>query len=256
MKIAVAGATGRVGRPTVEVLEERGHDVVPMSRATGVDLLTGAGLDEALTGVTCVIDAASWPTPDQQEATEYFRTATRNLHAAGVRAGVERIVAVSIIGTDRFTTGYGASKIVHEQEMLDGPIPVQILRASQFHEFVPLLVEWGTQDGVVHLQRTRVQPVAARTVAEATVDLALAPTISNAPIPEVAGPKEEEMIDLGTRLVARRGDSLRVEGGSDPAFPDVDVYENGGLLPSPHAALAGPTFKEWLDATVTAGSAA
>lgn len=249
MKIAVAGATGRVGRPTVDVLAEREHQVVPMSRATGVDLVTGAGLDEALTGVSCLIDAASWPTPDQQEATDFFRTATRNLHAAGLRAAVERIVALSIIGTDRFTTGYGASKMVHEQEMLDGPIPVQILRASQFHEFVPLLVQWGTQDGVVRLQRTRFQPVAARTVAEAAVDLAAAPAISNTPIPEVAGPQEEEMVDVGTRLVARRGDDLRVVGGSDPAFPDVDVYENGGLLPSPHAILAGPTFDEWLDAT-------
>ncbi|MGH3138147.1 MAG: NAD-dependent epimerase/dehydratase family protein, partial [Gaiellales bacterium] len=43
MKIAVAGATGRVGRHIVEVLEERGHDVVPISRATGVDVITGQG---------------------------------------------------------------------------------------------------------------------------------------------------------------------------------------------------------------------
>jgi nucleoside-diphosphate-sugar epimerase len=38
-RIAVAGATGRVGRHAVEVLQERGHDVVPMWRATGVDIV-------------------------------------------------------------------------------------------------------------------------------------------------------------------------------------------------------------------------
>ena len=50
-KIAVAGATGRVGRHIVDVLEAAGHDVVPISRATGVDVVTGEGLDEALAGV-------------------------------------------------------------------------------------------------------------------------------------------------------------------------------------------------------------
>ncbi len=49
-KIAVVGATGRVGSPTVEILRERGHDVVPVSRTTGVDMVTGDGLGEALDG--------------------------------------------------------------------------------------------------------------------------------------------------------------------------------------------------------------
>ena len=47
-KIAVAGATGRVGRHVVEVLKERGLDVVAMSRATGVDVITAEGLADAL----------------------------------------------------------------------------------------------------------------------------------------------------------------------------------------------------------------
>ena len=37
-RIAVAGATGRVGRHVVDVLEEQGHDVVPISRSAGVDV--------------------------------------------------------------------------------------------------------------------------------------------------------------------------------------------------------------------------
>jgi nucleoside-diphosphate-sugar epimerase len=35
-KIAVAGATGRVGRHVVDVLEAQGHDVVPISPSSGV----------------------------------------------------------------------------------------------------------------------------------------------------------------------------------------------------------------------------
>jgi len=101
----------------------------------------------------------------------------------------------------------------------------------------------------------RIQPVAARTVAQALGDLATdpewedAPASSDVPIPEIAGPREENLVDLAKLLVARRGDPVRIEGVSDPADPDRDVYEKGGLLPSPHATLAGPTFEEWLDST-------
>ena len=68
MKIAVAGATGRVGHHLVEVLEARGHEVVAIARSTGVDVITGQGLAEALEGVDCIVDTATSPSPDQQEA--------------------------------------------------------------------------------------------------------------------------------------------------------------------------------------------
>jgi nucleoside-diphosphate-sugar epimerase len=44
-KIAVAGATGRLGRQVVDILESGGYDVVPMSRSLGVDVVTREGLD-------------------------------------------------------------------------------------------------------------------------------------------------------------------------------------------------------------------
>ena len=114
-KIAVAGATGTVGQHAAGVLAERGHQVVPMSRSQGVDVITGDGLAAALAGVDCVIDAATGSSPGQQAATAFFTMASRNLHEAGQRAGVRRMIVVSIIGTDRFTAGYGAAKIAHEQ---------------------------------------------------------------------------------------------------------------------------------------------
>ena len=185
MKIAVAGATGRVGHHVVDVLEARGHDVVPMSRAGGVDIITGEGLAAALAGVHGIIDVATGPSPEEGAATEFFTTASRNLHEAGVRAGVQRMVVVSIIGCDRFTGGYGAAVLAHEQAAQSGPIPAQVLRAAQFHEFVAQLVEWGTQGEVSYLQNTRTQLVAARTVAEALADLAT----TDAPWPEHPRPR-------------------------------------------------------------------
>jgi uncharacterized protein YbjT (DUF2867 family) len=254
-KIAVAGATGRVGRHVVDVLKAEGHDVVAMSRSSGVDVVTGDGLAEALAGVECVIDVASGPSPDQEAATKFFTAAARNLHEAGERAGVQRLVVVSIIGCDRFTAGYSAAKVAHERAMLAGPIPVRILRAAQFHEFVAQLVEWGRQGAVSYVPQMRTQLVAARTVAQALADLATdpaavpAPGAAGAPIPEIAGPREESLVAMATLLVARRGDPVRIEGVSDPADPDRALYETGALLPGLHATLAGPTFAEWLDST-------
>jgi uncharacterized protein YbjT (DUF2867 family) len=257
-KIAVAGATGRVGRQVVDILESRGYDVVPVSRSQGVDVITGEGLDQALTGVDTIIDVATGPSPDQQAATEFFTTATRNLQEAGERAGVRRLVVVSIIGIDKFTGGYNAAKVAHEQAALAGPIPARIVRAAQFHEFVEELMRWGTQGDVSYVWEMRTQLVSARTVAEALVELATAPDpeFDAAETTEVAGPREERLVEAARLLAARRGGSLRVEESpSDPSDPDSERYANGAALPGPDAKLAGPTFEEWLDATMPAGRA-
>ena len=78
-KIAVTGATGRLGRQLVDVLEEQGHEVVPIARSKGVDVITGQGLVAALEGVDAVVDLATGPSPDEAEATEFFTTSMRNL---------------------------------------------------------------------------------------------------------------------------------------------------------------------------------
>jgi len=105
----------------------------------------------------------------------------------------------------------------------------------------------------------RTQLVAARTVAQALADLATgpdaapAPGSSGAPIVEIAGPREESLVEMARLLVARRGDPVRIEGVSDPADPDRELYETGALLPGPDATLAGPTFEEWLRLTPRSG---
>ena len=252
-RIAVAGATGRVGRHVVDALEGRGHEVVPISRATGVDVITGEGLAEALAGVDSVVDTATGPSPERQAATEFFTTAARNLHAAGEAAAVRGIVAVSIIGCDRFVGGYGAAKLAHENAVLAGPLPARILRASQFHEFVEQLLDWGNRGEVIHVPRMLTQLVAARTVAEALADLAIDPEWPTAAesaatsIPEIAGPRPEYLVEKARLLAARRSDAVPIEGVSDPDDPDRELQESGGLLPGPGAILAGPTFEEWLD---------
>jgi uncharacterized protein YbjT (DUF2867 family) len=247
MRIAVAGGTGRVGHHVMDVLTEQGHQAVAMSRSTGVDVITGEGLTAAVAGADCIIDVSTGPSPEEEAATAFFTTAARNLQTEGAKAGVGRLVVVSIIGAERFPAGYSAAKVAHERAALDGPVPVQVLRAAQFHEFVAELMGWGTQGDVAYVPEMRTQLVAARAVAEALVDLATGPEMpAGAPIPEIAGPREESLVEMARLLAARRGEPARVEGVIDPR--DGELYAAGALLPSPHATLAGPTYEAWLNA--------
>lgn len=253
MKIAVAGATGRVGHHVVDVLNERGHDVVPISRSQGVDVVSREGLDAALDGVDCIIDAASTSSPDKQDSIDYFVTATKHLHEAGQRVGVQRMVIVSIIGIDDFTGGYSAGKLAHERETLAGPIAARIVRAAQFHEFVEVLTGWATQGDVAYLPTMPVQLVAARSVAEVLADVATAADFApdqGAPgsrFLEVAGPREESLVAAAELLASRRGAPPKIEAVNNPDDPDLVLSAQGALLPGPDAILAGPTFEEWLD---------
>ena len=253
-KTAVTGATGRVGSPLVEILTRRGHDVVPIARSKGVDVVSGEGLEAALAGVETIIDTATGPSPDQREATEFFTASARNIQRAGAAAGVKRIVVVSIVGIDKFQGGYNAAKVAQEQALLEGPLPVRIVRATQFHEFVEQLVGWTIQDGVAHVPEMRTQPVAARVVAETIADAAEEPEIENGRITEVAGPQEERLADAAAALFASRGESLEIReqlqsvlvSRADDA--DAAAYAAGAALPNPGAKLAGPSFEEWLAA--------
>jgi uncharacterized protein YbjT (DUF2867 family) len=250
-KIAVAGATGRLGSELVDVLAERGHDVVPMARSKGVDVVTGEGLDDALAGVETIIDAATPPSPDEEAATAFFTASARNLQRAGAAAGAKRIIAVSIIGIDKFHSGYNAAKRAQEKTLLEGPLPVRIVRAAQFHEFVEPLLGWTVQDGVAHVPEFRTQLVAARVVAETLADAVEERDVENGRITEVAGPQEERLADVAAALFAKRGDSVEVResrGGvlAAPDDPDAAAYAEGAALPNPGAKLAGPSFREWL----------
>ena len=53
-KIVVLGATGLVGSQIAAALTADGHDVVPVSRRSGIDLMTGAGLEAAFAGSQAV----------------------------------------------------------------------------------------------------------------------------------------------------------------------------------------------------------
>ncbi|MBF6167062.1 NAD(P)H-binding protein [Streptomyces gardneri] len=245
MRIAVIGASGRIGRDVIDVLKNQGHDVVAISRSAGVDVYTGDGLAQALAGVHVVVDAVNATTTETEVVTDFFRTVARNVQHSAATAGVRRIVVVSIIGIDRFTAGHYAGKLAQENAYREGPVPVRILRAAQFHEFTEMMLDWTTRGDTAYVPKYRAQLVAARTVAERLAELAVSEDAPEAV--DIAGPEEFELATAVAEVAARRGEPARVHEIVDTADPDHQLQAGGALLAGPDAIIAGPTFAQWLD---------
>jgi uncharacterized protein YbjT (DUF2867 family) len=241
-KIVVAGGTGVLGRHVVERARAAGHTVVPLSRSTGQDVVAGTGLAEAMSGADVVIDVSNVPTLATKKSVDFFRCATGNLLAAEEAAGVGHHVAVSIIGIDAETTGYYAGKLEQERLVTSGPVPWTLLRATQFHEFVPQVLQ-RTVGPLVLLPAMRTATVAAAEVAQALVALSDGPAHGRAP--DLGGPEEAELADLVERYLAAKGRRRRVVRLPLPGAAGRRMRQ-GAFLPGPGADRGKQTFDEWL----------
>ncbi|WP_205879374.1 SDR family oxidoreductase [Leucobacter triazinivorans] len=239
MRIAIAGGTGTVGAHAVRLAEEAGHETIVLSRANGVDLVLGRGLD--LTGVDAVIDVSGTSTTSASKATGFFEAVTSTLHRAEREAGVGHHVALSIVGAAAAPHGYYAGKAAQERAVAAGPVPWTILRATQFFEFAEQVAVPLGAWRIVPAMRS--QPVAAASVAARLVRLAEHAPAGDAP--DLAGPAEMRMAELLRRVSAARGRPARVielplPGGFGRAL------RNGAVLPGPDAQLDGVSVDEWL----------
>lgn len=245
MKIAVAGGTGQAGAAAVAAARERGHDVVVLARAAGVDLVTGSGVAAALEGVDVIIDASGVQGKD--DPTAFHEAVTRSLTVEGSRAGVRHLVVLSIVGCDRVPSfALYAGKVAQERATAGAGIPFTISRATQFHEFARQV--WGfAKAGPVHFApRGRTQPVAVREVGARLVDLAEgAPADGRAP--DFAGPREEALGDMVRAYAKAAGQRGLIVPVSLPG-EFGRAQREGWLLPGDDAVLGTQTFAEWIAA--------
>lgn len=245
MRIAVVGATGRIGSLTVQALERNGHEPVPISRSSGVDVQTGSGLDTALAGVEAVIDASNTSATDPADVLDFFGSGTRNLLAAGQRAGVRHHVLLSIVGIDRGQrNSHYDGKREQERLLTAGEVPWTIVRATQFHDFAAMVAGWTEQDGTATIAPLLVQPVAPADVADVLAEVAAGePRRTRI---DLAGPQTEDLVDMARRTYAARGQQIRLVPTWRGAF---DVSMAGEVLLPGDGARIGPTsFEDWLAA--------
>ncbi|MDR2997362.1 MAG: NAD(P)H-binding protein [Microbacterium sp.] len=242
MRIAIAGGTGTVGHHVVAAARDRGHEVVVLARSTGADVITGTGLDDALAGVDVVIDTSHTTTLSASKARAFFETASRNLLAAGQRAGVGHHVALSIVGIDDIDASYYAGKLAQERTVAAGAVPYTIARAAQFHEFAGQLL--AAMGGPVALMpKTLMRPVAAREVGTHLVAVAEASPAGRAT--DLVGPRDEVLADLARRQLAHDGIRRRVLEVRLPGKYGAGLA-SGSLRGSDARVEGRITFEEWL----------
>ncbi|MER7680987.1 NAD(P)H-binding protein [Streptomyces sp. NPDC096934] len=242
MKIAVIGGTGLIGSQVVRDLNEAGHEAVPHSLSTGVDILTGKGLDEALNGADVVVNLTNSPTFDDASPA-FFQISMDNLLAASERAGAGHFVVLSIVGVDQVPElDYYRAKTLQEDLLKAGPIPYSIVRATQFMEFMDATLSWTADEETVRLPRTLIQPVAAAEVAATVAEVAAGTPLEGTL--ELGGPDTYPLDEIGRITLAAKGDQRTVtvdDSAGMFAVPQGDV-----LTTNEGARIAPTRYVDWL----------
>jgi len=244
MKIVVIGGTGLIGSKTIVLLRGAGHDALAAAPDTGVNTVTGEGLDAVLDSADVVIDLANSRSFEPSAAMDFFTAHEKNLLAAEARAGVRHHVVLSIVGSDRSPdNGYFRAKVVQEELIKGSGIPYTVIRSTQFMEFLGSIADAGQKDGVFNIATGLFQPIAADDVAAIVADTALAAPRSGTI--EIAGPERAPFDEILRSY-------LRMMGDDRPVHADPGAHYFGGrverlsLVPTGEAQLGRIKLADWV----------
>jgi uncharacterized protein YbjT (DUF2867 family) len=230
MKITVVGASGLIGTKVVGLLEGEGDEVVAASRSSGVDVLTGDGLAEALAGANVLVDLLNSPSFEDDPVMEFFTASTTNLVAAAKAAGVSHYVALSIVGVDGLPgSGYMRAKVVQENIITESDVPYTILRATQFAEFADAITDSMTVGDEVRVPDALIQPVAADQVAAEVARAAAAEPLNS--VVNIGGPDKISFEHMARDVLARRGDDKTVVVDPDAKYFGTALAERSLVTP-------------------------
>jgi uncharacterized protein YbjT (DUF2867 family) len=244
MKIVVIGGTGLIGSNLVVAFREHGHEAVAAAPSTGVNTITGEGLAEVIEGASVVVDVSNSPSFEDAAVLEFFETSTRNVLAAEAAAGVGHHVALSIVGSERFTeSGYIRAKIAQEKLIKDSSIPYSIVRATQFFEFVKGIADSATDGDTVRLPPVLIQPIAAEEVAGAVGGVAEGAPLNGTV--EVAGPEQLRFDEFVRRALVAYHDPREVIADAGARYFGEALGERT-LVAGDDARLATTRFDDWL----------
>lgn len=244
MKIVVIGGTGLIGTKLASRLRQKGHEVIPAAPSTGVNTLTGEGLDKVLSGAEIVVDVANSPSFEDRAVLKFFETSGRNLLAAEAAAKVRKHVALSVVGTDRLPeNGYFRAKLAQENLIMASEIPYTILRATQFFEFVGGIVDSSSDGQVVRLSPALFQPVASDDVAAGLAEVTLAAPVNG--VVELAGPERLSLDEFGRQYLAATKDPRKVVADIHARYFGAEL-DDRSLTPGSNPRLGSVRFEDWL----------
>lgn len=244
MKIVVIGGSGLIGSKLVNKLRQLGHTVNAASPASGVNTITGEGLNEALKGTDVVVDVSNSPSFEDKAVMDFFTKSTRNQGSAEALAGVKHHVAMSIVGTDRLPdSGYLRAKLAMEALIRTSGIPYSILRSTQFFEFAAQIAQAGTTGKETHISTALFQPIASDEVVATLAGVVVGAPLNG--ITEVAGPVPMRMCDfISYYLHATEDPRVLVEDAHARYFGTE--LNNKSLVPGPNPHLGKIKYEDWL----------
>jgi uncharacterized protein YbjT (DUF2867 family) len=251
MKIVVIGGTGRIGSKVVTRLRDQGHEVVAAAPQTGVDVLSGAGLEAAMVGASIVVDLANSPSFEDAASLAFFQTAGLNILAAERKTGVAHHVALSVVGTEKLAaSGYFRAKLAQEALIRDSGVPYTIVHSTQFFEFLPGIIQSAADGSTIRLSPAFVQPIASEDVADAVARFTLEPPANG--IVEIAGPERESLSGLAQRFMVLTEDPREVVSDVNARYFGAEL-EPDTLVPSKAAWKGALNFDRWLELSDFAG---
>ncbi len=257
-RVLVTGGTGELGRAVVgrllaeeaevRVLSRREHPHVPPGvDVVQGDLVSGAGVAEAVAGVAIIVHCAS----NGRRSGDV--EGTRRLVGAAAEAGVAHLAYISIVGVDRNPFAYYRAKLEAEGIVAAGRVPWTILRATQFHGLLwRVLRAQGRLPALLVPRGFRFQPIDSGEVATRLVDLALGGPAGRAP--DMGGPEARTAEDVALAYLAATGQRrplLRV-----PVPGTVGRAFRAGAQLAPGHADGTITWEEFLHAHLDAGISA
>jgi uncharacterized protein YbjT (DUF2867 family) len=250
MKIVIIGGSGLIGSKLVDTLRQPEHTVISATPDTGVNTLTGEGLQYVLTGADVVVDVSNAPVFEDKAVMDFFRESTGNLLAAAARAAVKHYIALSVVGADRLTeSGYMRAKIAQEELIKASGTPYSILRSTQFFEFAAKIAEAGTIGAEVHVSPAAFQPVSSDETVAALKDIILG-TPLNATA-EVAGPVCMPMFEF-VRYYLNETEDTRHPVEDEHARYFGARLNDVSLVPGNNARLGKIKYEDWFQARLAA----
>lgn len=247
MKVVVVGGTGLIGSKLVTKLRQHGHEALAAAPSSGVNSVTGEGLDRALEGANVVVDVSNSPSFEEQAATDFFLGSTRNLLAAESRAGVRHHVALSVVGTERLLeSGYFRAKMAQERLLEASTVPYSIVHATQFFEFAGSIANFSTRSDVVRVPPVLIQPIAAADVSSAVGSVAAGAALNGTV--EVGGPAEMPLATFMRQILETGRDPRKVIVDPEALYFGIRVSERT-LLPAAAARRGSTTYEQWLSRT-------
>ena len=252
MKIVVIGGTGLIGSKVVNILRQRGHEVVAASPSSGVNTLTGEGLAEALTALRSSLMSRTrlrgktrllWSSSKLRPQSPCCGKGRRSEASCGPFGSRHR---PPYWKWSRSLSGYFSAKMAQENLIKASGIPFTIVHATQFFEFVKSIAQNATDGSTIRLSSALMQPIASDDVAAAVADVALGEPMNG--MVEIAGPEQIRQDELVRQFLTATGDPRNVVTDVNAGYYGIEVNDQS-LVPGNNPRLGTTHFEEWLSRT-------